>query len=1076
MSSLDPILLTKISPPIFQNHLVLRRAKITRKMKAITNYKATIVHAGPGYGKSTVISSFVPFFEYETCWYTVSTYDDEVIPFIRYIVHAIKQKVPEFGDKMLTYLQTMDRYLREEEVRNISSFFINELSELNESIVLVIDDFQYVQSNQDIETWFSWLLQHIPNNLHIVFITRTKPTWEVITPMKVKNEMLELNETDLVFSKEEVEVLIQDIFGLDLSEELIEFIYKISEGWVMAIGLLTQSLSETEMELDSFQIDHLQSLEDLFKYLANEVFMKQTPMVQQFLEQTSIFDVMTGDLCDEVLGINGSNYLLKTLSEKSVFVISIGKEQYRYHALFKEFLERRLKEDARQYNYLQQRCARWYVQKDEFVQAIAHYEKINDYEQVGAIIHQHGNRFIEYGQLTSLLEKLKKIDKRIKDKRYLLWFYEGEVHRYRCYYEEAEQSYREAYNMAVKANDTFVMIRSLAGITKIYLDTIQPIRAERALAEAIQLMKGSDEINTQEEQQLYYLMAENLINSGQAVKAQKWFEKVKQLDSMTIQGNLEARIMLRSGKLNAARKKLLSKQKEEGAWHLPQSHRETELLLSLVESFMGNPEEAKRLADKAIKQGIKLQAPFVEACGWIRLGHAAQLMDMYVPSLAKECYETALMIMEELNVSRGKAEPNMGLCVLYGYQGAYEKSIICGEEALKETEQVRDSWLSGLIYLCLFISSLINKKYDKALAYKLRAEKILTQCGDQYSITVVALWNAIYYYEMEEWESFEEAVSLFLSNVQTGDYEFILFKKTLFGPKDLQQFTPILLEAQKRDIHSAYVTSLLNELGFSHMKNHPGYTVRIQTLGSFRVWLGQKEVEERDWQRAKAKELLELFVTERKRMIPKEEIFANLWPDQEEKTVTRDFKVALNTLNKVLEPNRKPREEPFFIQRTGSSYGLNLHSGYTIDCVVFEEWARLGLEARDKEQSLQYLQQAIHMYQGDFLPDQKYADWCLTERERLLVYFLRAAEKLAQLLVSKNDYNQAIEWCERILEKDETWEEAYRLIMYCYYQNNNRPQAMKYFAKCKEKLAEELGIEPMQSTLKMYEVIMGKAN
>lgn len=101
---------------------------------------------------------------------------------------------------------------------------------------------------------------------------------------------------------------------------------------------------------------------------------------------------------------------------------------------------------------------------------------------------------------------------------------------------------------------------------------------------------------------------------------------------MKEEGNLEARMLLRTGKLQEAKQVLLYK---EGENQLPQSHREKELLLSLIQSFMGNGKEAKSLAQHGISQGIKGKSPFVEACGWIRMGHAVQLISDYDTSLAK---------------------------------------------------------------------------------------------------------------------------------------------------------------------------------------------------------------------------------------------------------------------------------------------------------------------------------------------------------------------------------------------------------------------------------------------------------
>ena len=123
----------------------------------------------------------------------------------------------------------------------------------------------------------------------------------------------------------------------------------------------------------------------------------------------------------------------------------------------------------------------------------------------------------------------------------------------------------------------------------------------------------------------------------------------------------------------------------------------------------------KTLAQDGIQQGIRLKAPMVEACGWIRMGHAVQLLHQYESDLAKKCYETALEIMEQLSISRGKAEPLMGLSILYGIKGDYERAMEAGNKALQETEKVSDLWLSGLITLSMGITSIYHDQWPKSI-------------------------------------------------------------------------------------------------------------------------------------------------------------------------------------------------------------------------------------------------------------------------------------------------------------------------------------------------------------------------
>ncbi|SFA87131.1 MULTISPECIES: bacterial transcriptional activator domain-containing protein [unclassified Bacillus (in: firmicutes)] len=180
----------------------------------------------------------------------------------------------------------------------------------------------------------------------------------------------------------------------------------------------------------------------------------------------------------------------------------------------------------------------------------------------------------------------------------------------------------------------------------------------------------------------------------------------------------------------------------------------------------------------------------------------------------------------------------------------------------------------------------------------------------------------------------------------------------------------------------------------------------------------------------------------------------------------------MNALNSVLEPGRKARSQSFFIKRLGTGYGLNPDSVYLLDTKDFEHWVQAGLDELNPQNAKAFLERGMKLYSGDYLPERRFEDWCINERERLLVIYLRGAEKLAQVSIRSRDYNNAIYWCERILEKDNTWEEAYRLLMYCYYMKNNRPQSVKWYRKCCQVLMDEMGVKPLDATKEMHRMVL----
>lgn len=1073
MKRFAPIIQTKLIAPAVKEGLI-RRAKLTNKMKAIPKVPLTLVHSGAGYGKSTALAQYMGESPLKACWYTASSADDDILPFLQYIIAAIQTIHPSFGKDILQHIEHMDRYVREEDLQVLTSIFVNEVLKIDEEFIVIIDDYHQVEHSYNVNRWCESLLEHIPSNLHLIVSSRTRPLWKSLMKMKVSQWMLEINKADLILTREEIEWLLIDSYGIELDEERLSQIVRITEGWVIAIGILAAHVKEEGAYTDDLISVEELPLEELFQYLVQEVFAKQSVLIQQFLEQTSVFEEMDEELCNTILGIPGTKTMLDTLVEKNLFIQRIGSDKYRYHALFKEFLDKQLKNNKSvPYELIHEKCARYFEDRKEWDYCLIHYEKMNHHEAVASILNDYGPSMLEDGKLEGLYDRLKRLPSEQKDRFPRLWFLQGEILRYRSGYSEAEECYERAYTLASEKEDHFEISKALEGKAKILLDTIQPYQAERLLYEAIEFREKSNCKKENDIGPLYTLLAENLINSGQSLKAEKWIKRAKSLKFHYVDRHVEARLLLRTGKLNEA-KRLLEEMKmsEEGQkMHLPQSHRETVLLLSLVSSFIGMGEEAKKQAQDGIQQGITSQSSFLEACGWIRMGHAVQQLEKFDLSLAKRCYETALMIMDELRVDRGKAEPLMGLCLLYGVEGEWERALEAGHAALRETERVKDIWLSSLITLTIGIASVYNEKYREAENLFAQAEELAKKCSDNFVQMYSYFWLSYVFFQTSNMEEFIKNISKFIDAVQVGNYEFVFHKKTIFGPRDLHMFSPLLIKAMKIGISNSYIVKLMHDLGLVDLDSHPGYSLRIQTLGLFKVFIGPHEVEEKGWQREKARELLQLFVTQRNHMFQKEEIYQTLWPEHDEKHAIRDFKVALNALNNALEPNRKARANPYFITREGTSYGLNPLAGIDVDSDEFKKWVQLGLEERDLEKSLVYLKKGLDLYHGHYLPDRRFVDWCINERERLHVYFLRGAEKIAQLHVRKEEYDHAIYWCERILNTDPTWEEAYRLLMYCYYRKNNRPFAMKWYQKCCLVLKEELGVAPLEPTRHMYEMI-----
>jgi len=154
--------------------------------------------------------------------------------------------------------------------------------------------------------------------------------------------------------------------------------------------------------------------------------------------------------------------------------------------------------------------------------------------------------------------------------------------------------------------------------------------------------------------------------------------------------------------------------------------------------------------------------------------------------------------------------------------------------------------------------------------------------------------------------------------------------------------------------------------------------------------------------------------------------------------------------------------------REGTAYRLRPEADLWLDCAEFEHTCSAGLKTEGSE-AVGQLRAALALYQGDYLPDARYADWADAERERLLSLYLRGADRLAGLLHDVEQYDECLEVCQAILARDPCWEQAYRWLMSIYTAKGNRAQALRSYRRCTSILREQLDVAPSRVTIALAE-------
>ena len=1062
------VIKTKFIPPTSPDFLWKNKSLLTKYNK-IKDYPLTVIKAGPGFGKSTTLASFFKEnYNNNSYWYSIDELDTDSTLFFLNMIHAIKYEDNSIGQeslKLLNQSRDVGRPLRE-----VIDTLINELfNQLKEDSFLILDDFHLVNNNDKILKHLEYFISRIPPQLHLVIATREKINFKKWPTWRLKKKVFVVEEDEFSLNNKDIKDFLQFEYDLDLTDNQVKKLQKETEGWIMALDLIGEGLKNGS-SIDDILANETESLKLLFQYLAYEVVENQTDEIKEFLLKTSVLKYLGVEICNKLLDIENSSEILEKLSTRRLFVYSLSNNQYRYHHLFHEYLKNQCQKKFNHKN-LHKKTAEICLELGKRGFAIYHSLRAEDYDKAARLILSSAEKLLELGRIETLQDGLNYLPDELFSRYPSLYLYQGDICRLRSHFNQALEVYKKAEEHFKKTNDKLKLSQVLQKIAMIYLDTVQPVQADQYLKKALKIR---DEENLWEEATLLKMLAENKANEGDLKEAEKLQNQAEDItDDDVTHNNFSARVKLRTGRLDKGQQILEEKlDKERNIDRIPRSHRETILILSLIHSLKGEQTLASNYAQGGVYLGQKFNSPFIEAVSYMRLGHAYQLGGRHKMEKARDAYHQAMEIVDRLKIPRGRAEPLMGLTLLEAFYGDTNLGIKYSREGLKISHQAGDEWLSGLLNIGRGVNLFFADKLEMAERVFLENVNNFVNLNDRFCHTICKTWLSLIYYHQQKWEKFSRTAEEMLLLAKKNNFDSIFLKSTLLGSDNINLFAPLLLEARDRNIYNNYVSGLLAELGLSNLDSHPGYYLRIKSFGNLRVWRGKDEISSKEWEREKAKELFLLFLIHRGELIPKEKIYYYLWPEKDEDTASRNFKVTLNALKNALEPERKPRQKPFFINRRGSSYGFNQNAGYVFDVEEFEQLISRGDRVENKQERINYYQTAVNLYDDDFIIDKLYIDWIRNERERLRNKYLNTADKLMTDYFKQNSCEQCIEICNDILQIDNCWEKAYLYKMKCYDKLDRRSMALKVYKKCNQVLDRELNVFPIPEIENYYKKLI----
>jgi LuxR family transcriptional regulator, maltose regulon positive regulatory protein len=402
-----PLLSTKFYTPLIGSNLVRRQRLLQILDESLEQNVSLILVCGPaGYGKTTLVSEWLQASQRilpdQFAWLTLERGDDDLTRFLTYFVTALQGIRPGFGDGLLKLLKTH----KPVPVPVLATLLLNELNTLPERIFLILDDYHLI-SAESIQAFIAFLVDHQPNQLCLVLLTRTDPPLP-LPRLRARRQLVELRQEALCFLPEEVEEFANRTMGLALSPEQLAFLERRTEGWISGLQLAAISLRATPDRSAFFTAF---SGEDRFiaDYLTDDVLSGLPEPLRAFLLQTSILERLSASLCEAVTGWHGAQATLDQLVDANLFIVPLDNQRawYRYHVLFADLLRKRLQEGPEgEVCELHVRASRWLEAHGSIDLAIEHALAGKDFERAAGLIQGVAEGLLMRGQALTLLRWL----------------------------------------------------------------------------------------------------------------------------------------------------------------------------------------------------------------------------------------------------------------------------------------------------------------------------------------------------------------------------------------------------------------------------------------------------------------------------------------------------------------------------------------------------------------------------------------------------------------------------------------------------------------------------------------------
>jgi DNA-binding SARP family transcriptional activator len=244
---------------------------------------------------------------------------------------------------------------------------------------------------------------------------------------------------------------------------------------------------------------------------------------------------------------------------------------------------------------------------------------------------------------------------------------------------------------------------------------------------------------------------------------------------------------------------------------------------------------------------------------------------------------------------------------------------------------------------------------------------------------------------------------------------------------------------------------------------------RIYLTGSIAIERGDTLIRERQFPGRQGRVAFVFLAANRHRSVHREELMGAIWPGDARGQSDSALDAILSKLRSMLK-SAGMQPPSAGVEVTSGTIALQLPGDAWIDLEAAAnalDEAEGALRRGDATSAWSLANVAVVISRRPFLPDVE-APWIESQRAALRTLQMRALQCLVSVSATNHEPLLAIQHANEMVELDPFKETAYQMLMKMHAAAGDRAAALRVFARCRELLRDELGVNPSPQTEAVY--------